>query len=427
MKRPDFKEHQRRALDLTKNRRNVAYYMGMGTGKTFVGCEQMLRYGNEYNLCIVQKSKVDDWVEHFRTYTDMEVIDYTKPKAQVRPGIIVVTYGRIWRRPELLKLRDFTLMLDESSKVQNEGTRKKPIQQTMAIMSLRPRNTILLSGTPCNGKYENLYTQVKLLGVDMTKTQYWNRYIDYEMVDVLDWSTGTPVPTGKMYPKVLGYRNIDELKEVLRRNGAVFMLSDDVLDLPPQTEQTVKVKGTPEYRKFRKERVVIIDGKDYVGDTSLTKMLVERQLCSYLNKNKLDALADLMESTEDRLIVFYNFQEEFVKISQLCDKFGKQLSYVNGSGRDLTAYENDSQSVTLVQYQAGAHGLNLQKANKMVMFSPPLSCELWEQAKARIHRLGQERPTMYWYLVTENSVEERIYETLKQGRDYTVALFEGGV
>ena len=422
MERPEFKEHQRRALDLTRNRRNVAYYMGMGTGKTFVGCEKMLEYGNEYNLCVCQKSKVDDWVQHFKTYTDMEVIDYTKPKAEVRPGIIVVNYELVWRRPELLKMRDFTLMLDESSKVQHEGTK-----QTNAIMSLRPRNVILLSGTPCNGKYENLYTQVKLLGVDMTKTYYWNRYIDFEMVDVLDWSKGTPVPSGKMYRKVLGYRNIDELKEVLRRNGAVFMLSDDVLDLPPQTEQMVKVKGTPEYRKFRKERVVIIDGKDYVGDTSLTKMLVERQLCSFLNKGKLDALSDLLESTEDRLVVFYNFNEEFVKISQLCDKFDRKMSYVNGQGRDLTAYENDSQSVTVVQYQAGAHGLNLQKACRMVMVSPPLSCELWDQAKARIHRLGQENHTMYWYLVTENSVEEKIYETLKQGHDYTVALFEGGV
>ena len=421
MKRPEFRKHQLDALEQTEGKNRVAYYMGMGTGKTFVGCEKMLLYANEYNLCVCQHSKVPDWVEHFKTYTDLEVTDFTKPKAQVKPGVIVVNYELAWRRALLSRLGNFTLILDESSKVQHETTK-----QTQFIMTLRPKNVILLSGTPCNGKYENLYTQIKLLGVNITKTYFFNRYIDYELVDVLDWSTGTPVPTGKMYRKVNGYKNVEELKANLRRAGAVFMLSDDVLDLPPMTEQIVSVQSTPEYRKFRKKRVVIIDEIEYVGDTALTKMLRERQLCSFLNKHKLDALSDLMESTEDRLIVFYNFQEEFVKISQLCDKFGKKMSFVNGEGRDLTAYENDPQSVTVVQFQAGAHGLNLQKANKMVMFSPPLSSELWSQAKARIHRMGQESPTMYWYLVSKDSVEEKIYDALKKGHDYTVELFKEG-
>ena len=421
MKRPEFRKHQLDALEQTEGKNRVAYYMGMGTGKTFVGCEKMLLYANEYNLCVCQHSKVPDWVEHFKTYTDLEVTDFTKPKAQVKPGVIVVNYELAWRRALLSRLGNFTLILDESSKVQHETTK-----QTQFIMTLRPKNVILLSGTPCNGKYENLYTQIKLLGVNITKTYFFNRYIDYELVDVLDWSTGTPVPTGKMYRKVNGYKNVEELKANLRRAGAVFMLSDDVLDLPPMTEQIVSVQSTPEYRKFRKKRVVIIDEIEYVGDTALTKMLRERQLCSFLNKHKLDALSDLMESTEDRLIVFYNFQEEFVKISQLCDKFGKKMSFVNGEGRDLTAYENDPQSVTVVQFQAGANGLNLQKANKMVMFSPPLSSELWSQAKARIHRMGQESPTMYWYLVSKDSVEEKIYDALKKGHDYTVELFKEG-
>lgn len=419
MKRPTFRKHQLDALEQTMGKGRVAYYMGMGSGKTFVGCEQMLRYENPYVLCVCQHSKVPDWVEHFKTYTDMEVIDFTKPGAQIKPGVIVVNYELVWRREVFSKMSQFTLILDESSKVQHEGTK-----QTQFILALRPKNVILLSGTPCNGKYENLYTQIRLLGVNITKTYFWNRYIDYELVDVLDWSSGTPVRTGKMYRKVIGYKNVEELKANLRKAGAVFMLSDDVLDLPPQTEQTLIVKSIPEYRRFKKDRIVIIDEKEYVGDTSLTKMLVERQLCSFLNKHKFDALSDLMESTEDRLIVFYNFQEEFVRISQLCDKFGKKMSFVNGKGRDLTAYENDPSSVTVVQYQAGAHGLNLQKANKMVMVSPPLSCELWDQAKARIHRMGQERPTMYWYLVAKGSVEERIYEALKAGHDYTVELFK---
>ena len=69
-------------------------------------------------------------------------------------------------------------------------------------------------------------------------------------------------------------------------------------------------------------------------------------------------------------------------------------------------------------------GLNLQKANKIVYFSLPLQSELFEQSKKRIHRIGQEKTCFYWYLITKNSVEEQIYQTLKERRDYTNKLFE---
>ena len=58
-------EHQKQALDLTKNLNKVAYYLDMGLGKTFVGAEKMVQLGNKVNLVVCQKSKVQDWVDHF--------------------------------------------------------------------------------------------------------------------------------------------------------------------------------------------------------------------------------------------------------------------------------------------------------------------------------------------------------------------------
>ena len=69
-------------------------------------------------------------------------------------------------------------------------------------------------------------------------------------------------------------------------------------------------------------------------------------------------------------------------------------------------------------------GLNLQKANKIIYFTLPLSSELFEQSKKRTHRIGQSRSCFYYYLVCENSVEEKIIETLKKRKDYTDALFK---
>jgi SNF2 family DNA or RNA helicase len=80
-------------------------------------------------------------------------------------------------------------------------------------------------------------------------------------------------------------------------------------------------------------------------------------------------------------------------------------------------------SILFVQYQAGAMGLNLQLANKIIYFSPPLSSELFEQSKKRIHRIGQKETCFYYYLVCKNSIEQSIYNTLSKRKDYTDKLF----
>ena len=58
-------EHQKKALELTKQFNKVAYYLDMGLGKTFVGSEKMHELGNNTNIIICQKSKIQDWVDHF--------------------------------------------------------------------------------------------------------------------------------------------------------------------------------------------------------------------------------------------------------------------------------------------------------------------------------------------------------------------------
>ena len=147
-------------------------------------------------------------------------------------------------------------------------------------------------------------------------------------------------------------------------------------------------------------------------------------LCGGYNKEKLQALEDLLESTDDRVVIFYNFQQDFDKICDLLHKLHKPISYINGGGKDRSAYENEHNAVTLVQYQSGAMGENLQKANILVYFTLPESSDLYTQSKKRIHRIGQERTCFYYYLMCENSIEQRILAALEKGEDYTDALFQ---
>lgn len=68
-------------------------------------------------------------------------------------------------------------------------------------------------------------------------------------------------------------------------------------------------------------------------------------------------------------------------------------------------------------------GLNLQSARICVFYSQCLSYSYYEQAKARIHRIGQNRNCNFYSLICEGSIEEDILETLEQRRDYTEQLF----
>lgn len=419
--------HQQDALNQTEKQNHVAYYLDMGLGKTFVGSEKMVQLGARINLVVCQKSKVQDWVDHFKEHYDfgtMWVADLTNakqyetwfkyvenptPLTEKGQMIAVINYDLIFRRPELTKLKDFTLMLDESSLIQNEMSKRSKF----ILRKLKPKNTILLSGTPTGGKYEKLWSQCRLLDWDISKDAFWNTYVNFHY----DTKDGFPL-------KVIdGYKNVERLKRKLREHGAVFMKSDEVFDLPDQIDNKIIVPTTKEYRKFRKDSIVMFDNQEFVGDTTLTKMLYERMLCGFANKSKLDALADLLNSTDDRLIIFYNFQNELMKLTELIEK---PLSVVNGQTKDLSAYEKSEDSVTLIQYQAGSMGLNLQKANKIVYFTPPLSSELFEQSKKRIHRIGQEKTCFYYYLTCRNSIEEKIYRTLAMRKDYTDKLFERG-
>lgn len=409
-------KHQEEALKRTANFNRCAYYHDMGLGKTFTGSEKLMSFGTTVNLVVCQKSKVADWVNHFNEhYSNYDVWDLSKKSdfdCFLNPcgldEIGVINYDLIFRRPELLKLTNFSLMLDESSMIQNDTAKR-----TKAILKLKASNVILLSGTPVGGKYENLYSQIKLLGWKISKKEYWANYIDYELVQYGAFSP--------MIPKIKGYKNVEELKKLLKLCGADFLKSDEVFELPEQNFNTIKVPVNKEYKEFKKERFITIDDKEFIGDTPLKAMLYARMLCGSYNKNKLNAFVDLLDSTDDRLIVFYNFTEELEAMKSVIGK--RSYSVVNGHERNLDNYENVSNSITFIQYQAGAMGLNLQKANKIIYFSLPLSSELFEQSKKRTHRIGQNKPCFYYSLICTGSIEERIAYTLEKRNNYTQELF----
>ena len=426
----NFMPHQTDVLNKTEPFNRCAYYLDMGLGKTFVGAEKVWRLNNAINIVICQKSKIDDWVEHFTEhYPDYHVLNLTKKSEAVtfrnevatlkmygdqqRDIIGIINYELAFRRSWLRELEGFTMMLDESSLIQNENAKRSKF-----ILKMQPESVVLLSGTPTAGKYERLWSQVQLLGWDITKKAFYKSYVETQWVENGD---------GYKQEVIVGYKHVEHLKKKLAQHGAVFMKTEEVLNLPEQIEQKIMVKVTKEYKFFMKNCYLIIGDTELVGDNALTKMLYARQLCGQYHAEKLDAFRDLVQSTEDRLIVFYNFTAELDAMKEIAAELERPVSVVRGGEDDRTAYEECDNSITFIQYQAGAMGGNFQKANKIIYFTLPLgkgSCDLWEQSKKRIHRIGQDKTCFYYYLLVKCSIEERNLAALQEGKELTDELFK---
>lgn len=416
--------HQINALQATSGQNRVAYYLDMGLGKTFVGSEKMCELGAKVNLLICQKSKIQDWFEHFQKYYSNQgyIFNNLRNKKEfeyfievAKQGelkmIGIINYESAWRRKELLKLENFTLMLDESSLIQN-----RKAKQSKFILKLKPLNVILLSGTPCSGKYENLWSQIHLLGWEIKEDLYNKQYVNWKTIEVGEFKH-------KIVDKEKPYKNVERLKAKLRRYGAIFMKTDECYQLPQQNVIDVKVQAPKDYFTFIKDSIVTINDVELVGDTNLTKRLYARMIASQYNDNKIQSFCDLVKSTNDRLIVFYNFNEELERIQDIAIELERPISIVNGKTKDLRAYDEYDNSITFVQYQAGAKGLNLQKANKIIYFSPTEKCEDYMQSLKRVHRIGQDKPCFYYRLIAQKTIDEDIYKAIESGVDYTDKLF----
>lgn len=400
-------KHQQEALEQTKDLNRVAYYLDMGLGKTFVGAEKMKVMNSPVNLIVCQKSKIQDWIDHFNEHyaTDERsefqkdlIFDLTNKKAfqafiseaqqatedhwiqdeltgeyyiqeNLYPFNVVgvINYELAWRRKQLLQLQDFTLMLDESSLIQNQGAK-----QSKFILQLNPDNVILLSGTPTAGKYENLWSQIHLLGWNISEDVYNRQYVNWTKIDMGGF-------THKIVDKENPYKNVDRLKSKLREHGAVFMKTEECFDLPEQTFIKQTVPTSKEYWKFMKDCIITIDtlnlkefhddsdfyGTDVtprielVGDTTLTKRLYARQLCGQYSEFKLQAFKELVQSTQDRLIVFYNFNAELELLKRIAASLDRPISEVNGQTKDLTAYEQEDNSITFMKQEIVPQGAYL--------------------------------------------------------------------
>jgi hypothetical protein len=133
----------------------------------------------------------------------------------------------------------------------------------------------------------------------------------------------------------------------------------------------------------------------------------------WFSHHKFDLLDELLqENQRANTIIVYNYIEELAELKR---------RYPNAQTiNDTKAIErwNDGKiELLLIHPKSAGHGLNLQHGGcKMVFVSLPWSLELYEQTVGRLHRSGQKHDVWVYLLLTNKTIDQRIWDALKDKR-----------
>ena len=130
----------------------------------------------------------------------------------------------------------------------------------------------------------------------------------------------------------------------------------------------------------------------------------------WFSKHKFDRLDELLaENQQANTIVFYNFIEELHEL---------QRRFPHARTVDSIDDWNAGRVRLLCLHPKSAgHGLNLQHGgHHIVWLSLPWSLELFEQANGRLHRSGQLHAVWCYVMLTNQTVDEKIWAALHDKR-----------
>lgn len=424
-------QFQQEALERVKNQKNAALFWGMGTGKTVSSIALTEYWGSEILICLVLKSTLGQWIEELKNQTDRAVFNaYKKSKKDGVQAFMLATGRRAlvigydaYKTAGSKKLREYisahaahvTMICDESSLLGHMESLR-----TKTVMKTKVEHRLMLSGTPATGgKLESMIATMHMLGWKIEKWEFLSRFCQ-----VYEWTD--PARPWMRIPIIMGYKNIEGLRDGLRQHGGSFLTMEEAgVQLPETTEQQVSMTPPLQYRRFMRHGIAELGGLTMSGTNALTRMLYARQLCSCYSAERMAAVEELLEQAGDEsVVIFYNWTVELDILQDICKKLKRPVSVVNGQKKDLTAYqEHKPGTIILVQYQAGSMGLNLQDCRIAIFYSLCLSYSDFEQAKARIHRIGQKKNCLFYYLICPETVEQDILETLARRQSYTEKLF----
>lgn len=442
--------YQERILEELASVPAIGLFIKTGGGKTYTALERTLRNKTKHLLVICPQKIITQWQEEINKTTDFKVLEYrlkatAKKKNELinefykennQEGLaIVVNYDIINKLDLEFLSEDFTIILDESHKIKNmyKTDRKGKVKSgyaTAKVLELGEKTPwkIILTATPAEknyGGYIDYYTQLRFLGyIDYSYQLFKNRFC----LITKNQLPGMPFPI----EQIVGYRMeyIDkDIKPIL--NACCRFYAPKYGEYKPQLIK-VDIEKAKKYPKFLEDRVyeeIIIDNSSAfrIGKMTLTSGIITGtdefgDRYNYEdNTHKLDWLEEFLLNTDDVVSVLYNFNVERDVIEKLCKKLKKKYVIIDGSVSDKPNELKKDFEVLIGQYRAVGESLDgLQhKCHLMVYYSLPESSEQYTQSLGRIDRVGQTEMPVYYHLVMARTIDEKIYERLKDKKEFT--------
>lgn len=322
------------------------------------------------------------------------------------------------------------IILDEGQRIKNYESKTSNV-----IKSLRSRFALALTGTPLENRLDDLYSIVQF--VDDRRLGPGFRFFNkHRMVDEKG--------------KVLGYRNLGELRERLKPILLRRTRDSVKLELPQRTMEIVRIPPSDEQAGIHATHLQIvatITRKKFLNEMDLLRLQKALLMCRMVADSttlvdkedpgystKLAHLEELFERIFEeegrKVILFSEWTTMLNLIERPLEKRGLGFVRLDGSvpqkqrAELVHRFQNDPSCQLFLTTNAGSTGLNLQAANTVINVDLPWNPAILEQRIARAHRMGQEQPVQVFVLVTEGTLEENLLVTLAAKKDLALAALD---
>jgi len=413
----------------------------MGLGKTIQGigvAELLAREADIHKVLVICPASLkSQWRNEIHKFCERDcqlVIGSAQARAEQYDNeafFTICNYEQVLRDYLAIECVKWDLIvLDEAQRIKNWEAKTSNI-----VKSLKSPFALVLSGTPLENRLGELYSVVQFID-DRRLAPAFRFFNRHRVVDEKG--------------KVLGYKNLSELRQnlkpVLLRRTRESVMSQ----LPPRSTEIVRIPPTDEQAVLHGAHMRVVSSiihKKYLTEMDLLRLrqallmcrmsanstfLVDKQTPAYSSKlETLDDLLDRLFQEDQRKVVLFSEWTTMLNLSeQVLKKQGLHYVRLDGSVPQkkrqqlVHEFQHDPECKLFITTNAGSTGLNLQAANTVINVDLPWNPAVLEQRIGRAHRMGQKRPVQVFILMTEETIEEKLLGTLSAKRELFLAALD---
>jgi len=442
--------HQQETVDFIKKKKRVFITSEPGTGKTRSCLETCSHHGTKV-LVFCPKTIMDaSWGNDIRTFYPHKSYGIFNRKLQSgnphhidalfrNHAIVIMNHdavkfliGELEKNPNLIKGFN-RIVIDEFTAFKNKNSQRS---KAMAKLVKHFDRRIMLSGTPTPNGILDIWHPAFLLddGQRLGDNYYQFRY-----------TVCQPVPKGKsLFMEWQPIPGASEGTAIRLRDVTIRHELQECIDMPERIYRHIQLDMPRNLRKhyedMRKHALMLFEEGTVTAVNAgvLSNKLLQIAGGSiynndygqyYLDDSKYDLIAELIKEREHSL-VFYIWQHQCDRMSDIFDAEGIKYATINGKtnqqdrGRIVKDYQAGKYDTLLVQPAAAAHGLTLTKSTASIWCSGTFNLEHFIQANYRDYRIGQKKRTEVIMVSYKDTVEQKLYDRLREKRINQDTLLE---